>query len=217
MPLPNGVTPDGTIERICPRASWMGNRGTLHNEAREIVRAWTRKAWVTCRMSFNGRNRQPLMQPDRYTELFFLDEATALAAGHRPCGECRREDFTRFKQAWAAANGLTDGVSIGEIDKRLHEERTGMDRRSGEWRRPLRDLPTGTMVEAGEEICVWAGDSLLTWTPSGYNANSGPCNPSDSVRLVTPPSLVQAIRAGYSVQIDDSCTHSQNALVPLRV
>jgi hypothetical protein len=111
MPLPNGVNPTGIIEPICASATWMGNRGEIHDHKGEIVRQFKTKSWVTCRLSYKGWSRKPLMQPGRYTELFFLDEATALSAGHRPCAMCRNAEYASFKTHWLRANGFAPGRS----------------------------------------------------------------------------------------------------------
>ena len=126
-PLQNRVTPSGDLIATPAHGTLMGNRGRLHDPARRIVRrvAGGYRAWVTCRLAFGGR-RRVVMAPNRYTELFFLDEATALAAGHRPCGECRRADFRRFRATWLAANpdrGLGPDAPIDAIDRELHRDR----------------------------------------------------------------------------------------------
>ncbi|WP_349609017.1 hypothetical protein [Cupriavidus sp. DF5525] len=205
MPLPNGVTPAGRIEAICPAAAWMGNRGILHDDTGRIVRPWSRKAWITCQLSFKGRNRQPLMRPGQYTELFFEDEATALAAGHRPCGECRRDDYAVFKRAWSAGNGKDAATPIGEIDQFLHEERTGDDSSGAHWQAAQESLPAGVMVEVNGAACLWNGSRLLRWTARGYATPDNLGRPSGLVRLITPPSVVRAIAAGYAVRLLPSC------------
>ena len=125
MPLQNRVDPWGQLRAVPARGSLLGNRGILHNQAQEIVTSWRTKAWITCQLVWKGR-RRIVMRPGSYTELFFLDEATAFAAGHRPCAECRRGRFTEFKAAWLAANpGVTSSATppMAEIDKVLHAER----------------------------------------------------------------------------------------------
>src|SRR5579862_5543219 len=114
MPLPNGVDPIGNIHPVCPFAGWMGNRGLLHDRDGRIVRDWRIRAWITCRLAYKNWSRKPLMQPGKYTELFFLDEATALSAGHRPCAMCRRADYLSFKARWLSANGLGSNMSAQE-------------------------------------------------------------------------------------------------------
>jgi hypothetical protein len=142
------------------------------------------------------------MAPDRYTELFFLDEATALAAGHRPCFECRRKSFEAFATAWAVGNGIdvTDGRPTADsIDDRLHEERVGPDRSKRAFRANIDELPDGVFVTLGEDvgraILLWEGQ-LLAWSPGGYEGRQ-PRPVGEEVRVLTPRSTVAAIRAGY--------------------
>lgn len=125
MPLQNRVSPNGDIVATYQRGMFMGNRGILHNDEKELVSTSKIKGWVTCRLEFKGRKRE-LMAKGRYTELFFFDEATAFAAGHRPCAECRRERYKEFKSKWLEANGTLlggDSTAIGEIDKIIHKQR----------------------------------------------------------------------------------------------
>jgi hypothetical protein len=142
------------------------------------------------------------MAPGRYTELFFLDEATALAAGHRPCGECRRSDFQRFRTAWLLGNphhGLGPGVAIGAIDRELQRDRLGADGRSLTYPAMLELLPDGVFVagaRAGEALLVWSG-SLVPWSPAGYGAPR-PRRRGGRVTVLTPRSTVAAIAAGYA-------------------
>jgi hypothetical protein len=208
MPLPNGVSPLGHIAAICPSAGWMGNRGVLHDEHGRLVRASQRKAWLTCAIAYKGRNRQPLMQPRRYTELFFLDEATAFAAGHRPCAECRNRSYKAFKQHWLKANGRTANLSAKELDACLHAER--MNRaQDGAWMQPLPRLPAGVIVYWNDALHLWTGASLKPWTTMGYGpaVDIGDNGASArNVRLCTPPSIVNAIADGYAVQMHDSAT-----------
>src|ERR1041385_996458 len=146
MPRQNRVTPWGTIIADPARGSLLGNRGVLHDAQGRIVRSWRVKAGIACRLAFRGR-RRPLMQPNRWTELFFLDEATALAAGHRPCFECRREAALRFKTAWLAGNperGLGPDSPIARIDDCLHAERIMRDGTKVTWTARLGELSDGT-------------------------------------------------------------------------
>jgi hypothetical protein len=181
----------------------MGNRGRLHDEARRIVRrvAPGYRAWVTCLLAFRGRHR-PVMQPNRYTELFFLDEATALAAGHRPCGECRRADFRRFRAAWLLGNpdrGLGSDALIGALDRELHRDRLGADGRPVTYLANLPAVPDGVFVAGGDDavaLLVWRG-ALVPWSPGGY----GPPRrrrKDESVTVLTPRSTVLTIAAGYT-------------------
>jgi hypothetical protein len=207
MPLPNGVDPAGVIRPVCPSAGWMGNRGLLHDDAARIVRPWRLKAWITCRLSYKGWSRKPLMKPGRYTELFFLDEATALGAGHRPCAMCRRQDYLAFKSLWLAANGFEPGMNVAELDGRLHIERA--HRGTGnEWRRPLAALPAGVLVIWRAAPCLWDGAALRPWSSTGYGHALTPDSPSTTtVELLTPPSIVNTIRQGYAVQIHDGASN----------
>ena len=178
-PLQNRVTPFGDLIATPVRGTLMGNRGRLHDPARRIVRrvAGGYRAWVTCRLTFRGRHRT-VMTPGLYTELFFLDEVTALAAGHRPCGECRRADYRRFKAAWLLGNpdrGLGTDVPIGAIDRELHRDRLGGDRRPCTHPADLRSLPDGVfVVGAGvaEALLVWRG-ALIPWSPARGTAPPG--------------------------------------------
>jgi len=180
----------------------MGNRGCLHNEARRIVRPAVGgyRAWVTCVLSFKGR-RQPVMRPGRYTELFFLDEATALAAGHRPCGECRRADYQRFKHAWTIGNpehGICPSDRIAFLDLHLHRDRLGQDRRARTHRADIGQLPDGAFVTGAEPesaVLVWRG-ALWAWSPGGYT-RTGSRPPQGEVTVLTPRSTVNAMAAGY--------------------
>lgn len=200
MPLPNGVDPFGGIQSICPSAAWLGNRGELHDAQRRLVRPWKVKEWLTCQISYKGWNRKPLMKPDHYTELFFLDEATALSAGHRPCGMCRRPQFKAFKAAWLRGNGLPATTPSGDLDKFLHSERTNRGNGEG-WQRPLETLPPGVMVEWDGRAYLWNGRELREWTPMGYTEVADTGATAVMIRLCTPPSVVDAIAAGYPVQI----------------
>ena len=203
MPLPNGVDPWGRIAATCPSAAWLGNRGILHDERGAITRAWTNKAWLTCALSFKGRNRKPLMQPRRYTELFFIDEATALAAGHRPCGECRRDHHDAFKAAWFAANHPA-GKSISAIDRVLHLDRLTEQRGKRTFRAPLADLPLGTIVEHdGDPYLLWRS-GWLRWTHKGYEAPDTAPQAIAAVDVLTPRSIVAMFRRGFMPQVHPS-------------
>ncbi len=202
-PLQNRVTPSGDLIRTTARGTLMGNRGRLHDPLRRIVRrvASGYRAWVTCQLSFRGRHRT-VMTPGRYTELFFLDEATALAAGHRPCGECRRADFRRFRAAWLLGNpdrGLSADGPVGAIDRELHRDRVGADGRPVTYPAELGSLPDGVFVlgkSAGEALLVWR-ENLVPWSPAGYGAPRR--GRRGERRLVlTPRSTVAAIAAGYA-------------------
>ncbi len=185
MPLQNRVTPLGDLIADPARGLVYGNRGCLHDAQGAIVRRFQVKRWIACRLEFKGRRRVEKLQPGRYTELFFLDEATAFAAGHRPCAECRRQDYNRFMRT-------VGETRAGAIDDRLHAERLG-PRRSA----PLAALPDAAFVLRGGEPWLVLGDDLLRWTPGGYVERAA--RPRDGeATVVTPPSLLLALAAGFS-------------------
>ena len=209
MPLQNRVTPRGDLVAVAARGLLMGNRGRLHDAARGIVRRQVRsyRAWVTCLLVFRGRRRR-VMTPGRYTELFFLDEATALAAGHRPCGECRRADHRRFKAAWLAGNperGLAPGVPIGAIDRELHRDRLTPEGLQRTFAADLACLPDGVFVDHRAHpppMLIWAG-ALWPWTPAGYgDPEATPA--AGAVTVLTPRSTVRALAAGYTPSVHGS-------------
>ena len=195
MPLQNRVTPFGEIVAIEQRGMFMGNRGIIHDPATRtlLARRWTNKAWIICRCDFRGVRRQ-VMSRRSWTELFFLDEATALAAGHRPCYYCRREAALEFAGAWARAHRLKRAGAT-EIDARLHEQRL----QDGAKRvHPLRgapaELPDGAMVVASGEAYVMVRGLAFRWCESGYQA---PRALPRADGLLTPPSTVATLRAGF--------------------
>lgn len=200
MPRQNRVTPFGEIVAVPERGTMMGNRGRLHDEAGHIRRTWQVKRWLVCLLDFNGRHRQ-VMAPDCYTELFFLDEATALAAGHRPCFECRRKSYNAFVDAWSVGNAGSIGAdrpTAGSIDERLHEERVGPNRSKRTFTANIDQLPDGVFVileDEGRAHLLWEG-RILEWSPGGYTV-SRPLPQGEVVSVVTPRSTVAAIRAGY--------------------
>jgi hypothetical protein len=197
MPLQNRVTPFGEIVAVPERGLFMGNRGILHDEDRHIVRSWQVRRWIACRTEFRGRHRQ-VMRPHSYTELFFLDEATAFAAGHRPCAECRHADYARFIAAWADSVGTP--TNADHIDAVLHAERLegrGADQRKRCYEEQLGALPDGTFINLdGAARLLWH-DHLLQWSPAGYQLRR-PLPPASSrVEVLTPRSLVAVLHAGY--------------------
>jgi hypothetical protein len=201
MPRQNRVTPFGEIVAVPERGTVMGNRGRLHDEARRIRRPWQVKRWLLCRLEFNGRHRV-VMAPDRYTELFFLDEATGLAAGHRPCFECRRKAYNAFVDAWVLGNADVVGPTrptAGSIDGRLHDERVGPGRSKRTFRATIDDLPEGVLVALDEDLgtaYLLREGRLLAWSPGGYSGRRPPPRGVE-VTVLTPASTVNAIRAGY--------------------
>ncbi len=198
MPLQNRVTPFGEIFADPARGLWMGNRGRLHDDGRTILRPWQVRRWITCRLEFRSRHRE-VMSPRTYTELFFLDEATAFAAGHRPCGECRHAAYRRFRDLWTAVHP-SDPVGADWIDRRLHAER--LVGRSGKRTEPaeLAGLPDGTFVAMDGRAWLVLDRALLEWSPAGY-AGSRPRPRRCRVALLTPRSVVAVFRAGCRPQV----------------
>jgi hypothetical protein len=195
MPLQNRVTPLGDLVATPARGLVYGNRGCLHDGSGRIRRRYAVKRWIACRLEFKGWRRQPLLQPGKFTELFFLDEATAFAAGHRPCALCRREDYDRFGELW---RGLHPGqVDADAMDAQLHEERVEPVTHGRRLHAaPLDDLPDGAFVLVGGAPFLVLGDALLAWTPEGY-ATARPRPTGEQAELITPPSLVAVLRAGW--------------------
>ncbi|MGH2637083.1 MAG: hypothetical protein ACRDHU_13195 [Actinomycetota bacterium] len=195
MPLQNRVTPLGELVATSARGLVYGNRGCLHDETGRIRRRFNGKRWIACRLEFRGWLRRPLMQRGRFTELFFLDEATALAAGYRPCALCRREDYVRFVEMWRELH--PGEVGADAIDARLHAERvtpgTGAKLHH---EAPLDELPDGAFVLEEDGPCLVLGASLLRWSAAGYVA-SRPRPAGRRAVQITPPSLVAVLRAGW--------------------
>lgn len=194
MPLQNRVTPTGEIIATPARGTMMGNRGgAFHTPARTLThRRWKTKAWICCVLEFKGRHRA-VMMPNRYTELFFLDEATALAAGHRPCFECRRADAVRFALAWAAAAGAGRRPSAPEMDKVLHPERTGKVPGTTSI---MDELPNGSFVAWQNQPHLVLAGRLRPWTVEGYGS-AFRVGLDERLPVLTPPSIVAALSAGY--------------------
>jgi hypothetical protein len=183
VPLQNRVTPLGELIADSARGLVYGNRGCLHDASGRIRRRYDGKRWIACRLRFRDWHRAPLLQPGRFTELFFLDEATALAAGHRPCALCRRADYNRL-------TALCGHIGADAIDAQLHRERT---RPYGDTE--LDELPDGAFVLRDGEPWLVLGPQLLRWTPAGYSERAP--RPSGRAVLITPPSLVEVLRSGW--------------------
>jgi hypothetical protein len=195
VPLQNRVTPLGELIATSERGLVYGNRGCLHDEGGRIRRRYNGKRWIACRLQFRGWHRRPLMQPGRFTELFFLDEATALAAGHRPCALCRREDYVRLLAIWRELHPGQNGADA--IDAQLHTERVAPGTRAQlRHDAALDDLPDGAFVLREGEPHLVLGGELLRWSVAGYVARS-PRPEGQRAVLITPPSLVAALRAGW--------------------
>ncbi len=193
MPLQNRVTPFGELIATAARGAFMGNRGgRIHDVAQKLgSRRWASKQWICCVLDFKDRHRQ--VWSDSYTELFFLDEVTALAAGHRPCFECRRTDANAFAAAWGQTTGPR--LSAPEMDDVLHAQRlNGRDKRVH--RRPLADLPDGAMIAQDGEVYAMKGDKLLRWSPSGYLDRIARAN-DEAGMVLTPSVILDVLSGGY--------------------
>ena len=196
MTLQNRVTPLGDLVADPARGLVYGNRGCLHDAEGRIRRRFAVKRWIACRLEFRGRRRSPLLQPGRYTELFFLDEVTALAAGHRPCAECRRKDYDRLVAIW---RDLHPGqVGADAIDAQLHAER--IDPATNERRlhhARIGALPDGAFVLKEGEPWLVFGASFWKWTPAGY-VERMPRRARGDALAITPPSLLAVLRSEWS-------------------
>ncbi len=199
MPLQNRVTPFGDLVAIPERGLVMGNRGVLHDDHRRIVRPWQVRRWIACRIEFRGRHRI-VMQPRRYTELFFLDEAAALSAGHRPCAECRREDYQRFRTLWESRYGSPAGAD--DMDARIHADRLdGRTKRT--YAAEISALPDGTYVAINGAAWLVRGTELLAWSAGGYAGRR--TRPSGGkIEVLTPRSIVGLLTAGYRPEVHPS-------------
>lgn len=192
MPLQNRVTPFGQVVALPGRGSLMGNRGVLHDDRRRIVCQWQVRRWIACLLKFRGRHRE-VMQPHRYTELFFLDEAAAFAAGHRPCAECRRDDYSRFRALWVRAHGEPSNADA--MDAKMHADRlAGKQKRT--YFGDVAGLPDGAYVALdGKAWLVW-DDGLFEWSDRGYLSRRTRQSRGE-VEILTPRHCVDVFRAGY--------------------
>jgi hypothetical protein len=196
MPLPNRVDPFGNLFADAARGTLFGNRGgRFHRDDRTLgARRWASRQWICCVLEF--KNRQRDVWGRYYTELFFLDEVTALSAGHRPCFECRRKEAERFAECWRQAFKLKARPRAPEMDAVLHGERLD-DRAKRRHRRPIGDLPDGAMIARGEGAFALRGGGLLRWTPAGYSGREA--RPRGiTVDVLTPPTMLAALRHGYA-------------------
>jgi hypothetical protein len=209
-PLQNRVTPEGEIVATPHRGLMMGNRGgAFHLPNRTLgPRRWATRQWIACVLEFKGRHRE-VMQPNRYTELFFLDEATALAAGHRPCFECRRAEAERFAELWARLQGRTERERAPAMDDVLHAERVDSARRKVTFRARRADIPSGAFVRYARDgsaarSYLVIGNQLLVWHPSGYTSLVMPAHNGDEVEVLTPRSIVAVLAGGYRPMLHPS-------------
>ncbi len=200
MPLQNRVLPTGEIVADPARGLMLGNRGCLHGSGRELeVSRWRLKAWICCVLDWKGVRRDP-MPPGRWTALFFLDEATALAAGHRPCGYCRRRDYVAFAESWQQAQALARRPLAPEMDAVLHRERVSRSRRQVTRVMDAGQLPDGVMIRAAGDIGLLVAGQLRPWSLTGYSAGTG-TGVSGPVEVLTPPAIIAAITAGYQPMV----------------
>ncbi len=191
----NRVTPLSELVADPARGLVYGNRGCLHDAAGHIRRRYTGRRWIACRLRFRGWQRSPLLQPGRFTELFFLDEATAMAAGHRACALCRRGDYDRLAALWRELH--PGQVGADAIDAQLHGERLAPGARAQRHHEaPIDALPDGTFVLRAGAPWLVLGELLLAWTPAGYAARA-PRPTGERALAITPPSLVAVLRAGW--------------------
>ncbi|RMF00924.1 MAG: hypothetical protein D6768_11760 [Chloroflexi bacterium] len=205
MPLQNRVDPFSILHAVPYRGTCMGNRGILHNSERTVTRYHQHKRWLICKLAFANRHR-PVMAPGRYTELFFLDEATALAAGHRPCAECDRARYREFVDCWRRGNPEIAGQKLDDV---LHRDRFRPYRRN--WRTKkytysalIDSLPSGTFIllnpdPSSQPYLIWDG-RLLPWSFEGYGSPVAP-RPGVDVVVLTPQATVNTLAAGYRPKI----------------
>lgn len=206
MPLQNRVNPAGVIFAGASRGTFTGNRGVIHRN-KLIIAPFRTKYWITCLLEYKGMKRE-VMTEKRWTELFFLDEATAFSAGHRPCAFCRHAAFKLFKSLWLNANAQIDDLTdqaITTIDHLLHRERIAKDGSKLTWRSPLSDLPDGTIVQLDQsaDFFLYVQNKLLKWTEFGYSEVMT-ARSDQPVTVLTPKSIVLTFAAGYPVGIHPS-------------
>jgi hypothetical protein len=201
LPLQNRVDPFGVIRAVPERGTMMGNRGgRIHDpETKTLYRRYASRRWIACVCEFRGRHREVMGKS--YTELFFLDEVTAFAAGHRPCAECRRADFNRFMECWRQAFKISNKFSVDAVDEVLHRERCV----SGTLREEIDvlavvDCPDGVIICAGKSAFALRRGKALQWGFSGYGEPAPVSSLKGPLKLLTPPSIVKAFQSGYSPQ-----------------
>ncbi len=194
MPLQNRVTPYGEIVAVPERGLFTGNRGILHTPDQRIVHYNRGRRWIICQLEFKGWHRE-MMQPNHWTELFFLDEATALAAGHRPCAMCRYRDYQSFRRSWAMAHGLSL-QSADQMDLVMHQDRLARPRVQRTYEAQITSLPEGAFIELDGEAWLLLEEELLHWSPGGYDRRI--VRPEQgTVQVITPKCTVATIANGY--------------------
>lgn len=206
MPLQNRANPFGGLDAVSARGAWLGNRGVIHDDRKQIVAQWRTKAWITCELRYRDVRRS-VFSPHTWTELFFLDEATAFAAGHRPCAYCRRQRYKEFKHAWCTANaGLLDEPDprVSVIDARLHAERVTRQGRKATYATRFGDLPSATFIALdGAAWLVWRG-RLFPWSHHGYGPSRPAFGADVQVEVLTPKSIVALFGRGFCPQVHES-------------
>lgn len=211
-PRRNRVTPFGNIEATAAKGNLMGNRGDLHSKAGALATNWKLVRWITCCLHSTSDRPVTFDTPGHYYPLFFLDEAVALAAGHRPCASCRRSDYERFRLFWRKAYNLERLPSAVEIDNSLHAGRLTSEGTKATWLSRLTDLPSGTFVTVGgsrSKACLYTDGYICEWHHEGY----GPLTRAKTnsvVQVLTPSPIVDCIRAGYVPKIAFAQTSKQS-------
>ncbi len=204
MPRRNRVDPFGDLHAVTDRGMFTGNRGCLVNEVGQIVRHHSGSLWITCVVEYKDW-RSPLAAPRHWTPLFFLDDAVALAAGHRPCGLCRRDAYLAYKMAVMQARSLTKAPSASDLNRQLAAERLaagrGIDRASERriWRQEIDDLPSGSVILQGDQLSphLVLSDRLMQFGFEGWTApRNRPTN--ETVSVLTPPTSVAALSHGFT-------------------
>lgn len=197
MPLQNRVDPFGTLFASSARGTWMGNRGNLHDDDKRITRTHAHQNWITCSLSFKGRKRT-IMAVGGYTELFFLDEATSFAGGHRPCAECRRQRYNEFTAVWRKTQGNPEpGRSLAQtIDRVLHAHRIARGGRKVTFDSPVSDLPDGTMATADNGVVLLWQNRQFDWSADGYRPRQYPL--TGIVTVLTPKPIIDLFAAGFA-------------------
>ena len=207
MALQNRVTPVGNIEADSARGDFMGNRGILHGDTKELGRRrWAHDNWIICLTAFRDRQRN-VMTPHRYTELFFLDEAVAIAAGHRPCYECRRQDYHAWCAAWQTALNLPEPPRAKVMDWTLHKDRIDRAiRGQRRWRAALNALPDGAFIQMNGTPHLVQDQRLLPWRHASYSAAVD--RPRGiNVEVLTPKLSVATLRAGFKPRLHATATN----------
>ncbi|KRW65475.1 MULTISPECIES: hypothetical protein [Pseudomonadaceae] len=198
MPLQNRMNPMGQLHSVKAKGLLMGNRGQLHNAEKQIVRSWKLQRWITCALEYHGIKRE-LMAPNSYTELFFLDEPTSYATGHRPCGYCRKDRYKSFKAAWAKTFPDQDQSAAG-IDNVLHAARMNPDNSQRTWQANLAVLPDGTIVEhEGQPVLLWRGRQWR-WSFDGYTPHTQ-AMANGMVSVLTPEPIIALFRNGLAAEL----------------